>query len=259
MRRGLRLLGLSVRLSVQRELAHRANLAFELFQTSVSISAGIGAVLLLFTQVGQVAGWSRTEVITLLGAYYLVSGLLRTFVEPNLDFFAERVVKGELDDKLLQPVPLLLTVSAGTCSPLSLTQVLLGAAVMAAGAGGAALSPGQVAACLLLLACGVTIAWASRAVLAALAFWAPGLEPTILYGAFWQLGRYPVAVYHPAVRALLTYVVPVAFIATLPAQALTRGASAGMLAGGLLAAAGAVLLVRLVWRAGLKRYTSATS
>lgn len=257
--RMLRLLSLSVKLSVQRELAHRVNLTFELFQTSVSIGAGLAAVLLLFAQVGQLAGWSRTEVIILLGAYYLVSGLLRTFVEPNLDWFSDRVVKGDLDEKLLQPVPLLFALSLGTCSPLAITQVILGGTVMVIGASDIALSAGQVLACLLLLTAGTVIAWASRALLAALAFWAPGLEPTVLYTAFWQLGRYPVAVYHPAVRGLLTYVVPVAFIATFPAQALTRGAQAPLLAGGLLAAAGAVIVVRLVWQAGLRHYTSATS
>lgn len=257
--RMLKLLNLSVQLSVQRELAHRVNLVFEVFQTAVGIAAGVAAVLLLFTQVGEVAGWTRTEVIVLLGAYYVVSGLLRTFVEPNLDWFAERVVNGELDDRLLQPVPLLFTVSVGTCSPLAFTQVILGAAVMVAGAGSTSASAGQVAACLLLMTAGTIIAWASRTLLAALAFWAPGLEPTVLYSAFWQLGRYPVAVYHPAVRALLTYVVPVAFVATFPAQALTRGVPVPLLAGGTLAAAGATLGVVLIWKAGLKRYTSATS
>lgn len=255
----LKLLRLSLVLSVQRQLAHRVNLAFEVFQTAASIAAGVGAVLLLFTQVGEVAGWTRTEVIVLLGAYYVVSGLLRTFVEPNLDWFAEQVVSGGLDEKLLQPVPLLFAVSLGTCSPLALAQVALGAVVIVSGASSVPPSVGQVAAYLLLTAAGTIIAWGSRALLAALSFWAPGLEVTVLYSAFWQLGRYPVAVYHPGVRALLTYVVPVAFVSTFPALALTRGASPAILVSGLLAAAGVLAVVRLVWAAGLARYTSATS
>ncbi|MFZ5827450.1 MAG: ABC transporter permease [Bacillota bacterium] len=257
--RMLRLLRLSLALSVQRQLAHRVNLAFELFQTAIAIGAGVGAVLLLFTQVGQVAGWSRTEVIVLLGAYYVMSGLLRTFVEPNLDWFNEQVVSGQLDDKLLQPVPLLFAVSLSTSSPLALTQVALGAVVLVSGAAVAPPSAGQVAAYLILTAAGAVVAWGSRTLLAALAFWAPGLEFTILYSAFWQLGRYPVAVYHPGVRALLTYVVPVAFVSTFPALALTRGASPALLAGALLAAGSMLTAVLLIWRQGLARYTSATS
>jgi ABC-2 type transport system permease protein len=257
--RMLRLLRLTVALSVQQRLAHRADLAFSLLQTAVGMASGVSAVLLLFAQVDALAGWTRAEVIVLLGAYYVVSGLLRTFVEPNLDWFAERVVRGELDDKMLQPVPLLFAVSAGSCHPLAFAEVVLGVGVMITGAAGSGVTPGHAAACLLLLATGTTVAWASRTLLAAMAFWAPGLEPTVLYGAFWQLGRYPTAVYHPVVRALLTYVVPVAFVATFPAQALTRGASALLLAGGVAAAAAAVAVTRAVWGAGLKRYTSATS
>ncbi len=72
---------------------------------------------------------------------------------------------------------------------------------------------------LLLLLAGTVIAWATRVLLASLAFWAPGAEPTVLYSGFWQLGRYPIDIYHPIVRGLLIYVVPVAFISSIPARA----------------------------------------
>jgi ABC-2 family transporter len=88
---------------------------------------------------------------------------------------------------------------------------------------------------------------------------AVGAEPTVLYAAFWQLGRYPVDVYHPAVRGLLTYLVPVAFISSIPAHTLTHGADPQLLTLGLGAALGLALLARVVWRRGLRRYTSATS
>lgn len=52
---------------------------------------------------------------------------------------------------------------------------------------------------------------------------------------------------------------PVAFVATLPARALTRPPDPALIVDGALVAAGALLLVRLVWQAGLRRYTSATS
>ena len=124
---------------------------------------------------------------------------------------------------------------------------------------GAGLSPWGLLGWLLLLAVGIAITWASRVLLASLAFWAPHVTPDVLYGALWQFGRYPVSIYRQPIRFLLTYVVPVAFIATLPARALTRGADPRLLLGGLAAALGAVAATRLVWRAGLRRYTGATS
>jgi ABC-2 type transport system permease protein len=103
------------------------------------------------------------------------------------------------------------------------------------------------------------LAWASRVLLACLAFWALGFEPEVLYSAVWQLGRYPVNIYHPAIRRLLTYVAPVAFIAAVPARTLTCGADPVLLIARLAAAAVSVWVAQRAWQAGLRRYTSATS
>lgn len=256
-----KLLGRIVTLSVQRELAHRANLTLSLVLMIIDLGASVAALSLVFTQTATLAGWRPFEALALLGAFQLVSGLLNAFLEPNLAWFAGKVTSGELDDALLQPVPSLFTVSMGACSPLALPRVILGAVLIgvAVALGGGA-SFGGLLTCLALLAAGAAITWATRVMLATLAFWAPGFEPSILYSAFWQLGRYPIGVYHPLIRHLLTYVVPVAFIATLPAEALMRGQGGielALLGAGV--AALAFVAATLAWRAGIKRYTGATS
>src|SRR5258706_3206610 len=150
----------------------------------------------LFRSPGQVealAGWRLEEAIVLLGMYQLISGLLATFVEPNLAWFANKVISGELDDLLLKPAPSLFTASLGMCQPWALLQVGLGAAIVVAGVAplGAQLTAAGVASALLLLLAGAVMARASRVLLARLAFWAPGVEPTVHDSAFRQLGRYP--------------------------------------------------------------------
>jgi ABC-2 type transport system permease protein len=81
----------------------------------------------------------------------------------------------------------------------------------------------------------------------------------VVYGALWQFGRYPVSVYRQPLRFVLTDVLPMAFISTVPALALTRGAGLILIVVGLVIGIGAIALVGLVWKAGLRRYTSATS
>lgn len=254
----LRVLTRALALSVQREVAHRVNLLLSLVLVAIDLGASVAALGLVFTQTPLLAGWRPAEALALLGAFQLVTGLLNAFIEPNLSWFAEKVTSGQLDDLLLQPLPSLLMVSLGACRPLALPRVALGAVLMGtAVAAGGGVSPGRLAVSLVLLAAGVIIAWATRVLLATLAFWAPGFDPTVLHSAFWQLGRYPVTIYHPAVRQLLTYVVPVAFIATVPAEALLRGGNgAGM---GVLAAVASVVAANVAWRAGVRRYTGATS
>lgn len=249
-------------ISVQRELAHRANLVFEALRTVIELAAGLAALGIVYSRTETLAGWQPAEAVVLLGIYSIMSGVLQTFIEPNLSFFAAEVVHvGKLDDILLRPAHSALLASLGSCRPWALAQVAVGAALVVAGLvqRGDVPAGSEVATCLLLLGAGVAITWATRVLLASLAFWAPHVEPDVLYGAFWQLGRYPVSIYHPAIRRIVTYVVPVAFIATVPALALLRGVEPLLLLAGPTAALGAVLVTNLVWSIGIRRYTSATS
>jgi len=251
----------SFALSTQRALAHRANLAAEILLTATSVAAGLATLGIVYDHTAALAGWPPAEATVLLGAFFVVSGLLRAFVEPNLSFFAGKVRDGQFDDLLLLPAPSWFLASLGTCEPLALAESLLGAGTIAAGLARLPRGPslGGVLAGGALLLAGLAIAWAARVLLASLAFWAPGIEPSVLYGSLWQLGRYPIGIYSPLLRRLLTSLVPVAFITTVPARALTRGADPRTLATALAFALGAVALTRLVWAAGLRRYTSATS
>ena len=260
----LRLVGGAASVSLQQELAHRTDLAVRTAMAALGVAGTAGALAAVYAHVERLAGWRFGEAIVLLGTFMVVNGLLQAFVEPNLVWFADRVRNGALDDVLLKPAPSIFMASLATCQPWALSDAALGAALAAAGlralgADAAPVTAANVFACLLLVLVGAVIAWASRLLLASVAFWAPGLELSVLYSGVWQLGRYPVDVYGPRLRALLTYVVPVAYVSTFPARALTRGADPLALLGGLTAAAGAVWLAAAVWQGGLRRYTSATS
>ncbi len=259
--RYLRLFWALIVISVQRELAHRANLIFQALLTATGFAAGLATLGIVYSQTDTLAGWRFEETLVLLGVFYLMSGVLEAFISPNLAWFGGKLRQGELDDLLLQPVSSVFLASLGTCQPWALAQVALGAMVTAVGVAGAGGVPSavQLAMFLLLLAAGVILTWASRVLLASLAFWAPHAELDVLYSALWQFGRYPLDVYHPAIRALLTYLLPVAFITIMPARALTRGVPLWLAGAGLAAGLGGVVLVLAVWRAGLRRYTSATS
>jgi ABC-2 type transport system permease protein len=232
-----------------------------MLMTATEIVAGLAALGIVYTQTPTLGGWSLGEAIVLLGTYEIVSGLLATFVEPNVAWYGEQVKSGKLDDVLLKPVSSVFLVSLGRCAPLGLSQVVMGVVVQGLGlhALGTVPSLWGFAGWLVLLAVGVAITWASRVLLASVALWAPAVQLDVVYGALWQFGRYPVSMYRQPLRFVLTDVLPVAFISTVPALALTRGASLILIVVGLAIGGGAIALVAHVWQVGLKRYTSATS
>ncbi|MDQ3327241.1 MAG: ABC-2 family transporter protein [Chloroflexota bacterium] len=256
-----RLFGAIVSISLRRELAHRANLIFQMLLTVVDIASGLAALRIVYTQTDTLAGWTLAEAVVLLGTYQVVSGVLSTFVEPNLTWFGNQVTSGKLDSLLLKPVNSAFLATLGTCAPLGLSQVALGIAVVAIGISdlGAGPTASSIAGWLVMLGVGIAITWVSRVLVASLSFWAPQTQLDMVYEALWQFGRYPVSIYRQPLRFVLTWVLPVAFISTFPARALTGGARVELLAGGAVVGIGAVVVVRLVWDAGLRRYTSATS
>jgi ABC-2 type transport system permease protein len=72
-------------------------------------------------------------------------------------------------------------------------------------------------------------------------------------------GRYPISAYPPALRVLFTLVLPVAFLTTVPAEALLGRASAAWALGSLTAASISLVATRLFWQFALRHYTSASS
>lgn len=103
--------------SLRRELAFRANLLFQALTTGVGSAAALAALGLVYTRTDTLGGWSLGEAIVLLGTYQIVSGVLATFVEPNVQWFAEQVTSGKFDELLLKPVPSVFLASLGACAP----------------------------------------------------------------------------------------------------------------------------------------------
>ncbi len=255
------LFGLTFSMSLRRVLAHRVNLAFDVALAVFTLAGALAAVQLVYTQTSSLAGWSKPAMFVLVGTFQLMGGVRSAFVDPNLGWFAERIRDGRMDLFLLQPAPSLFLASLGSHAPLALTQVALGAGVVGLGLVELGTLPSAVsfAAWLVLLAVGVGVTWALGVLLACLAFWAPRLQLDVMYGAAWELARYPVDIYRRPMRFVLTYLFPMAVITTLPTSALIEGPSLVSVLVTAAAGLGVVLLAGRVWTLGLRRYTGATS
>jgi ABC-2 type transport system permease protein len=257
----VRLFGVLFSLSLRRTVTFRADLVFELGVTLVGTSSAIAALSVVYTRTDSLAGWSSGQALTLLGTFQLVSGLRAAFVEPNVGWLGEQVKNGRFDALLLQPAPTIFLATLGTAAPLALIHVVLGGGIVAFSIvnSAAAVTLTGVLAWLALLIASTAIMWATRTLFAAIVFWAFGLSLDVVYDALWQFGRYPVQIYRPPLQLLFTYVFPVALISTVPVAALTDGGQVGSVSVAIGTATAACLTAVLVWRAALRRYTSATS
>lgn len=259
--RYLRLYALIVSLSIRRTLAFRANLAAETLVSVINVVASLVIVRSVFWVAGSLDGWTSGEAIVLLGLYLTGSGLLGACVEPNLRWFRDQILQGQLDEILLRPASSAFLASLGTCAPLALSQSLAGIIVFASGLAALEGTPNLGAFLLAtgLFAAGCLAIWAIRLMLASLAFWAPSAQPDVGFRALWEFGRYPSTLYARPVRFALTYLVPVALVATVPTQVLAGAGGWLEIATSVIVCGAMGVAARWVWLAGLRRYTSATS
>lgn len=82
---------------------------------------------------------------------------------------------------------------------------------------------------------------------------------TWVFNSVFQTARYPLGLYPGWVRLLLTWVVPVGVITTVPAQALTGDLPPGLLIGSVGLAVVFFAGASTLFRVGLRRYSSASS
>ena len=81
----------------------------------------------------------------------------------------------------------------------------------------------------------------------------------MLFRSMYQAGRWPVSVYPGWLRIGFTFLVPLGFAVTVPAQALTGRASGWLLLGAAAFTAALSAVTRVMWRTGLRHYSGASA
>lgn len=252
-----------IKTSAQNELAYRVNALFTLFFTLIGVGTGLAAVYVVYGHTDTIKGWTLAQTLALYGVYTLMNGLISTFIAPNLDEFSEGIRKGTLDFALLKPASSQFLVSFGKCRIWGMADLLLGAGIVAYALSlgmGEGVGPPQVAAFLVAGASGAVIMYGLWMSLATVAFWTVKIDniSTILH-SFFNMGRFPVDAYPTWLRRTLTFVLPVAFVTTVPIEALRSEGAPLALVASVLVAAGMLWVSTRLWRFGLSRYTSASS
>jgi ABC-2 type transport system permease protein len=93
-----------------------------------------------------------------------------------------------------------------------------------------------------------------------IAFWVIRVDEMVnLFEGIYAAGRWPVSIYPNWMRLGLTFLVPVAFAVTIPAEALTGRLSPLTLLGAAGLALALALLARFIWKKGVRNYAGASA
>jgi ABC-2 type transport system permease protein len=226
-----------------------------------------GVVLVIFTRIPQLAGWSLAEVALLYGLSGTSFAIAET-IAAALDTFQTHIVRGTFDRVLARPRGALFQVIAEDFALRRLGRVGQGVVVLVFALGTLEITwtlDRQIVLASALV-CGAVIYFSIFVLGAAFCFWTvQGKEAThiLTYGGD-GLAQYPLDIYRGGVRRFFTFVVPLAFVNYEPAlYVLGRPDPLGLPdVVRLLSPLAALLMVAaatLGWRQGVRHYQSTGS
>jgi ABC-2 type transport system permease protein len=260
--RPLRLFGLYFRVGAMNELQYRANLAIQLFQSGIQLGTGLIVLGLVFGQTTTLGGWSQSELLAVMGVHILMGGVINTAIQPNMERLMTDVRDGTLDFILTKPEDAQVMISVREFRIWQSVDIVVGAIVLGVALSQiqAAIGVGNALVFGLALFLGAVLIYCFWLLVTTAAFWVIRMDELHeLFDGLYQSGRWPVTIYPGWLRVSLTFLVPIGFAVTVPAEALTSRLTVETLA---LAAGFALLLflvTRWFWRFGLRHYSGASA
>jgi ABC-2 type transport system permease protein len=244
-------------------LAYRADFLVDLGANLFAIAVQLTTLTVIFSKVPELKGWTFDQVLFIYGFSLVPSGLFN-IVSINLYRFAEHyIADGNLDRVLLRPINALAQVMFESFNLTGLNEMILGTGIVvfAGSKLGLTVGPVDVLVFLLVAPSAALIYAAVFLGLSSVSFWFEdrmGLAPPI-YNVI-RFSRYPLTIYGRWVQAFLTFVLPFAWVAYMPATWFVGDAD--IRAWALLTPVVALLVGSLsygIWRAGVRRYASTGS
>jgi ABC-2 type transport system permease protein len=260
--RAVQLLWIFFRVGALNELQYRANFVIQLFQSAIALGTGLAVLALVFGQTQQLNGWTHSELLAVMGVHILMGGVIGTSIQPNMQRLMDDIRLGTLDFVLTKPEDTQVLASVREVRIWRSVDIIIGFVVLAIAIGllQTGLGIGQAVAFAAALLLGGLMVYCFWLILTTGAFWVVRMDQIEdLFEGVYQSGRWPVTIYPGWLRVSLTYLVPIAFAVTVPAEALTSRLTIDTLAIAAVFALALLLFTRWFWRFGLRRYSGASA
>ena len=222
-------------------------------------------VWIMFHTVDELGGWVLSEIAFLYGATGFALAMA-DLVVGRIERLGQMIRTGRLDTMFLRPLPLLTQVCADEFAPRRFARVTQALIILAIACTYVSWTPAKVLVTLSMLVSGAVIFFAVFIGFACIQFWtidANEVANAFTYGGN-TINQYPMTVYPREIVAGLTFLIPLAFVNWYPALYVLDkpdpfGFPEWFRFASPLAALVLGVLAWLVWRAGVRHYSSTGS
>jgi ABC-2 type transport system permease protein len=258
----LRLLFALFKLNLQMALAYRADMVTDILLNVMWLGWELLGINIIFNNTTSLGGWKVGELIALLGVFRLVNTFMAALIWPNTARFNASVRDGSLDYTLLQPVDSMFLVTFSRMIVWRIWDLALAAVLLVVGIrlSGGGTTPLHLASFLFLSTSGALILYSLWIVMISATFWFVKFDNNVtILQALLDTGRYPATIYPPWLRLIVTFLIPVAVATTVPLQALRGDLSPWQVLLFLGVGVASFLAASRFWKAGIKKYSGASS
>jgi ABC-2 type transport system permease protein len=258
----LKLLSAFLKVNVQMSLAYRADTIVNILLNVMWLGWELLSLSIIFNNTTTLGGWGFGELIALLGVFRLVHTLMIAFIWPNTEKFNQSIRDGSMDYTILQPVNSLFLVTFSRITVWRFWDLILSIVLIVIGIhiNGDTTTPLQILTFILLAISGMIIIYSLWIILIALTFWFTKFDNNVtILQALLDAGRYPASVYPVWLRIIVTFVIPIAIATNVPLQGLRGDLTLAKVAVYFLIGGISFIIASRVWKAGLKRYSGASS
>jgi len=253
---------LALILSLKRSMQYRWDFLIDGGVSMIMAVLQLVPLWVLFSERGEVAGWSQHQMLVLMGWYMMVRSVVEGVVIPSLAASVAGIRTGMFDYILTRPVDALFLCSVAEIKPWKSLDLLfgLGVAVYALVQLGTMPTPVEAIIAAVLAVAGLAVAYAVFVLAVSATFVLVRIQNlTNVLSAMLDFARWPIQLFGHGWRLVFSVLLPLGVMTTYPVMALLGMLSLPLAAGSLTVAVLFCAAARLSWNRALRQYRSASS
>jgi len=257
----IKMYGSLLRMTMRGILQYRADFWMSLVSVVLLNSANIVQLSVISWRFHTLGNWQVGDLMVLYGLFMISWSIFSVFFF-KLSKIEDEIVSGTFDVYLLRPVSPFLQLVGGDINYTGLCDTILGAVLITMGLlmTGARWGLWQILWFAVFVISGGTIVVCCKFLISCVAFWTTkaGALSSVFTQIYLLTQKYPVTIFGPAFRVLVTGIVPVAYLNFYPATYLMGKPDVPpwMCMMSPVVALILVGIAALVWQGGLRRYNS---
>ena len=251
-----------LRIGILNEFQYRVNLYIQILQSFIALITGLIGLNLVFSQTSDLGGWSKAELLAVMGVFILMGGVIRSAIQPNMERLMDDIRNGTLDFLLTKPADAQLLASIREFRLWQSVDIVTGVVVILVALFQTdwEFSFLNAIGFFITMILGSIMIYCFWLMVTSTAFWFIRVQEIAnLFEGLYAAGRWPVDIYPGWLRLGLTFIIPVAFAVTIPAEALTGRLTLQSLLGAFTLTMVLFAVTRYIWKRGLRNYGGASA